>query len=76
MTKKSPKAKAKAKTLIQELVEALEAVKADRQYQRLSGGAYFTSAQTEDEWKRESARKAWAKVDVALRAAQPKGGGE
>jgi hypothetical protein len=52
---------------------ALEAVKKDREYQKLSGGLHFTSASTEYEWKRDSARKAWALVDEVLAQRPPLG---
>lgn len=52
------------------MAKALRAVVADRKYQRLSGGAHFSSAQTEYEMKQDSSRKAWKLVDAALLAAK------
>jgi len=54
------------------LAGALDAVKKDRAYQELHGAPHFTSAPTEQEWKAESARKAWGKADAALAAHEAK----
>ena len=53
-----------------DLLAALKAVVADRAYQRLTGGLHFTSAPTEQDWKRESAEKAWALVNAAIAKAE------
>lgn len=67
------KANARLIAAAPELLEALEAVVADREYQKLSGAPHFTSAPTEGEWKADSAKKAWAKAAAALAKARQEG---
>lgn len=58
-------------TEVERLRGALVGVKKDRAYQKLTGGQHFTSAPTEQEWKAESAKRAWAAVDAALALSEP-----
>jgi peptide methionine sulfoxide reductase MsrB len=44
------------------MLAALRAIAEDKKYQSLTGWPHFTSNPTEQEWKQESAEKAWRMV--------------
>lgn len=56
---------------IEMLRGALEAVRTDHAYQRLSGYPHFTSAPSEYEDKQASAKRAWGLVEAALSKETP-----
>ena len=55
-----------AEEINRDLLNALKALKRDREYQNKTGGAHFSSAHTEWEWKRNSACEAWALAETAI----------
>ncbi len=56
------------KKVVDDLASAIQALIADREYQKLHGWPHFTSAPTEMEWKADSAKKAWKAAEAALSA--------